>query len=45
VERSVTDAPLTVQTPVVDDEKETPRPLDADALSDTGPWSTRVSAG
>jgi hypothetical protein len=36
-ERSVTVAPDTVHTPVVEPAKETVRPLDALALSDTGP--------
>jgi hypothetical protein len=45
VARSTTDVPETVQTAVVDDVSETGRPLDADAVSATGPWSERVSAG
>jgi len=45
VETSVTEEPETVQTFVVALEKTTGSPLDAAAESDTGPWSTRVSAG
>jgi hypothetical protein len=42
---SVAVAPDTVHTLVVSDERETARPLDADAVRATGPSSTRVSAG
>ena len=42
---SVTVDPETVQTDGVELANETTRPLDADALNDTGPRSTRVSAG
>jgi hypothetical protein len=42
---SVTVEPETVQTPVVELAKLTDRPLEAVASSETGPWSTRVSAG
>jgi hypothetical protein len=45
VETSVTLAPLTVQTPVVVLANDTGSPLTAVAVSATGPWSTRVSAG
>jgi hypothetical protein len=45
VERSVALDPLTVQTPGEVLANETARPLDAEATSPTGPWSTRVSAG
>jgi len=42
---SVTDEPETVQMLVLFEESATPSPLEALADSDTGPWSTRVSAG
>jgi hypothetical protein len=41
----VTVEPLTVQTPVLVFVNDTASPLDAAADSETGPWSTRVSAG
>jgi hypothetical protein len=45
VVRSVTLEPETVQTLGVELAKDTVSPLDAVAESETGPWSTRVSAG
>jgi hypothetical protein len=45
VETSVTLEPLTMQTPEVVLANDTGSPLTAVAISTTGPWSTRVSAG
>jgi hypothetical protein len=45
VATSVTVVPEIVQTERLLETSVTERPLDADAESETGPWSTRVSAG